>query len=155
MSSTKSKLTLEDKKKLAASLFNLVWDLMEKSGRTVEDDEKMLNAAHASRYFWGEVGTPINFTRGEWQLSRVYSLLSRSEPAVHHAENSLRYCQNNSIGDFDLAFAYEALARSFRISHDKSQFDRYYRLAEESGEKIFEKEDKEYFFKELGTIKSS
>ena len=42
----------------------------------------MLHAAHASRFHWGEVGEPVNFARGEWQISRVYAVLGRPEPAI-------------------------------------------------------------------------
>lgn len=62
-----------DERKLAASLFNHVWDLMEKKNRTIEENDRMIHAAHASRYHWGNVGEPVNLARGEWQVSRVYS----------------------------------------------------------------------------------
>jgi len=41
----------------------------------------MIHAAHASRFHWGEIGKPINLGRGEWQISRVYSVLNRPESA--------------------------------------------------------------------------
>jgi hypothetical protein len=73
-------------KKFAVDLFNLVWDLLDKEERSVDESDKMLHAAHASRFHWGEVGKPLEFERGEWQVPRVYSVLNRSEAAVHHAE---------------------------------------------------------------------
>ena len=41
---------------------------------TREDDDRMLHAAHASRFHWGEAPEcrPENLARGEWQISRVY-----------------------------------------------------------------------------------
>ncbi|KAF0112263.1 MAG: hypothetical protein FD147_324 [Chloroflexi bacterium] len=111
MGDDKSLLTPQQHREIASTLFNQVWDLMVKTDRSIKDDEKMLKAAHASRYLWGEVGNPENFTRGEWQLTRVYSLLNRAEPTLHLAMNSLNMCETNHIGDFDLAFAYEAHAR--------------------------------------------
>ena len=100
-----------DERKLAASLFNHVWDLMEKKNRTIEENDRMIHAAHASRYHWAN-GEPVNLARGEWQVSRVYSIQGRSEPALYHARRSLQICKDNRIGDFDLAFAYEAIARA-------------------------------------------
>ena len=37
----------------------------------------MIHAAHASRYHWSQVGTKANLARGEWQVSRVYTVLGR------------------------------------------------------------------------------
>ena len=34
----------------ATSLFNLTWDLLDKADRTPEDDDRMVYAAHASRF---------------------------------------------------------------------------------------------------------
>lgn len=52
-------------KMLAASLFNLTWDLLDKAQRTPEKDDRMAHAAHASRFHWGEIGQPVNLARGE------------------------------------------------------------------------------------------
>ena len=71
-------LDVEVETRLAASLFNGVWALMEKSDRTPDDDLLMIHMAHASCYHWGRVGTAVNFVRGEWQCSRVYATLGRA-----------------------------------------------------------------------------
>ena len=46
---------------LASSLFNHTWTLLDKKNRTPEDDIEMMHCAHASRYHWSIVGTPLNF----------------------------------------------------------------------------------------------
>src|SRR3712207_382671 len=74
------------RRRLAADLFNTVWSLLERTDRTQADDDTMLHAAHASRYHWGQVGEPVNLARGEWQVSRVYAVLGRAEPARYHAQ---------------------------------------------------------------------
>jgi hypothetical protein len=71
----------------------------------------MLHMAHASRYHWEQVGTPANLARGEWLCSRVYAVLGRPEPALHHARRVVQICERNGIGDWDLAFSHEAVAR--------------------------------------------
>src|SRR5215218_5159161 len=98
----------------------------------------MLHAAHASRFHWGEVGEPVNFARGEWQVSRVYAVLGRSEPALFHAHRCLEICQAHQIGDFDLAFAYEALARASAVAGQPDDCARYAELARQAGEQIAE-----------------
>jgi hypothetical protein len=146
--------TKEEHEKFAKGLFNLTWDLLDKTERTKEDIDKMINAAHASRYHWGEIGTPMNLERGEWQISRVYSVLGRSEPALYHAKNCLEICEKNKIGDFDIAFAHEGMARAHAAAKQKAESKKYLDLAKKAGEQIKKKEDKDYFLKELGTIKA-
>jgi hypothetical protein len=113
--------TGEDERKLAASLFNATWDLMEKEERTRDEDDAMLHMAHASRHHWGQVGTPTNLARGEWQCSRVYAVLRRPEPCLHHAQRVLDISREHNLGAFDTAFGYEALARGHAISGDSAQ----------------------------------
>ena len=67
------------------------------------EDDRMLHMAHASRFHWEAVGTAANLARGEWQCSRVYAVLGRSEPSLHHARRVLEICRLAQIGDWDLA----------------------------------------------------
>lgn len=138
--------------RFAVELFNLVWDLMDREARTPEEDDRMLHAAHASRYHWGEIGTSLEFERGEWQISRVYSVLKRPEGAMRHALRCLEICEAGGIGDFDLAFAYEALARACSVAGDPSGVSKYLRLAEKAGEAIAEEDNRNYFLSELATV---
>ena len=107
-----------DHKKTAIECFNLCWDFMDKQDRTKEDDLKMIALAHRSLHHWKLVGTPLNEARGEWQVSRVYSILGIGEAALYHGLKSLTICQQNNIGDFDLAFGYEAVARAYSVMND-------------------------------------
>lgn len=146
-------ITAEIHKTLAVSLFNKVWELIDLKNRTEEATELMINTAHASLYHWRQVGEPVNFARGEWQVSRVYSLAGRAEPALHHASNSLQICLDNAIGDFDLAFAYEALARANALIGNKQKTKENVDLAMAISRSIREKEDRDYLLNELNTIK--
>ncbi len=111
-------LEADDERALAAELFNGVWALLERDDRTATEDDTMLHMAHASRHHWAQAGEPVNLIRGEWQCSRVYSVLGRAEPATHHARRCLELCTEHGIGDFDLAYAYEALARAALLGGD-------------------------------------
>ncbi|MCT8137167.1 hypothetical protein H1D32_05075 [Anaerobacillus sp. CMMVII] len=141
--------------KLAKDLFNLTWDLIEKSERTAEDDEKMIYAANASRFHWGYVGTSLNFARGEWQISRVYALLKRSEPALYHAKKSLELCLINELGELDLGFAYEAMARAATVQGDQRAQEKYLELAEEVASKMTEIENQSWLLKNIKTVKTN
>lgn len=142
----------EEHKKFAVTLFNLTWSLLDKKDRTREENDKMVHAAHASRYHWGEIGTPLEFERGEWQISRVYAVLGRSEPALYHAKRCLDICKEKNIGDFDIAFAYEATARASSVAGDKAACKKFLEKAKAAGEEIKKTEDKDYFLSELKTI---
>lgn len=139
-------------KRSAVTSFNLVWSLLDKKDRTKQEDDKMVHAAHASRFHWGEIGTPVEFERGEWQISRVYSVLNRPQSALYHAERCLEICKEHNIGDFDIAFAYEAMARAHAVAGDKSDCEKYIKLAKEAGEQIKKKEDKDLFFGDIKTV---
>jgi hypothetical protein len=82
-----------NQRQLGVDLFNEVWRLIE----TREDDERMLHAAHASAYHWSEAPEcePRNRARSEWQVSRVYAVLGRGEPALHHAHRCLEICREH------------------------------------------------------------
>jgi hypothetical protein len=139
-------------KELAVELFNQVWDLLEREDRTVEEDDRMVHAAHASRFHWGEIGTPLEFERGEWQVSRVYAVLSRPHGALYHGQRCLEICQANAIGDFDIAFAYEALARAHAVAGNVEKSWEYVALAQQAAGQIADEGNREYFLSELQSV---
>jgi DNA-binding transcriptional MerR regulator len=141
-----------DERRLAVALFNATWTLMEKEDRTREEDDAMLHMAHASRHHWGQVGKVENLGRGEWQCSRVYAVLGRAEPCLHHAQRCLDICQKNGIGDWDLAFAYEALARAHAVAGDMEQARAYTQQALAAAEDIAEDDERELVLSDLETI---
>ena len=147
---TSSGLTAEDERSVAAQLFNGTWALMEQQDRSRDDDDRMLHMAHASRYHWGNVGAPQNLARGEWLCSRVYAVLGRPEPSRHHAQRVLEICTENGIGDFDLAFAYEALARAASVAGDAAAARAY--VAQAQAVPIAEKEERAQLAGDLATI---
>jgi DNA-binding transcriptional MerR regulator len=141
-----------EERSLAAGLFNETWTLLERTDRTPADEDRMINAAHASRFHWGNVGEPVNLAIGEWQISRVYAVLGRAEPSLYHANRSLELCRDHGIGDFSLAYAYEALARAHLVAGDRTEAARFTELAREAGETIAEEEDRELLTQDLEAI---
>ena len=139
-------------RKMAVGLFNEVWRLLEK-GRSPAEDERMIHAAHASRFHWGEVGTAVNRAIGDWQISHVYAILGRPEPATYHAVRSLATCKQNGIEDFPLAFAYEALARADAVAGRKRDLRTHLALARDVGSTIKDKEDRDLLFRDLKSIR--
>jgi DNA-binding transcriptional MerR regulator len=146
--------TVTDERTLAAQLFNETWRLLEKENRTRDDDDRMIHTAHASRYHWGQVptATPANMARGEWQVSRVYAVLGRAEPAIHHARRVVDICTGNGIGDWDLAFSYEALARAYAVAGDAEAARNWTDKALAAAELISGDVDRDLVLADLETI---
>lgn len=101
-------------RQLAAGLFNHVWTLIEREDRTPAERDRMIHAAHASRFHWEQVEHGAKLARGEWLCSRVYSVIGRAEPALWHARRCLAILEAgvDDAEDWDLPGAYEALARA-------------------------------------------
>jgi len=135
-------------RRLGVELFNDTWRLIESR----EDDETMVNEAHASAYHWSRAPEcrPENLARGHWMISRVYALVGRAEPALHHARRCLELCDSHDLRDWDLGFAYEALARAHRVAGDAAAVARYRSLAE--GVEIADAEDRDLLVQDLATL---
>ncbi|MDQ1684755.1 MAG: hypothetical protein QOC82_1492 [Frankiaceae bacterium] len=139
-------------REVGVALFNHVWTLLDLDGRTGEQDMEMVHTAHASAYHWMQVGTAENRARSEWQCSRVYAVLGRSEPAIWHAQQCLGYCERAGIGDWDLAFAYEALARAHAVAGDREETARWLDRARQAAADIAEDGDRQLVLSDLETI---
>src|SRR4051794_1950499 len=62
-------------RRLAAQANNRAWRLSESLVRSPEEDEEMLQAAHAAMYFWKMVGSAGNRAHAAQLLAHVYALL--------------------------------------------------------------------------------
>jgi hypothetical protein len=155
MSTTTDAVLDEDTQRtLAKRLFNRVWELLEIPSRSTDEDDEMVNAAHASRYHWGCVGGAKERAIGDWQISRVYSTVGRGEPAVHHA----RRCYDVVVGAGDeleswlLASAYEALARAYAVSGDRAVAAEWRDKAVAQLERIEDPDDREVVEQDVASL---
>ena len=147
-------MTLEEHKKLGIAYFNSTWDLLDKANRTKDEDLKMIHFAHASRFHWEQSGAPIlNLVRGDWQVSRVYSVLGLGESALYHANTCYKKTIENKIGDFDLVFAYESMANAYKVLNNKKLMNEYLDLGYISIDQVKKDDDKKYCLTELDNIK--
>jgi len=110
--------SVPDERELARTLFNQTWTLLQKESRSADEDERMIHMVHASRFHWGNVGDDQNRAVGEWQCSRVYATLGRSEPALYHARRCLDYADRPGMEVWLLASAHEGLARAQAVAGD-------------------------------------
>jgi hypothetical protein len=142
----------EAQKRLGIELFNYVWTLLEKDDRTQRQSDRMVDAAHASRFFWETVGDAVHHARGEWQISRTYATVGRAEPALYHARRCLEICAAHKIGGFDVGYAYEALARAHDLAGDNELAIDYAARAREQAERVTDAEDRELLLSDLATL---
>jgi hypothetical protein len=139
-----------EERQRGVALFNGTWELIESR----KDDARMLHMAHASRYHWGEAPgcRPENLARGEWLISRVYCVLGRAEPALWHARLCRERVEEAGVGDWDLAYAYEALARASAVAGDVAAAGEWRARARQAGDAIAEREDREHFDEDFATL---
>ena len=123
------------------------WNLLGEKDRTEQDDTRMLNFAKASLYHWKNSPKfePVNEQRGQWMISHVYAILGRGEEALESAQKTMRLTKQHNFKDFDLAYAYEAMARAHSASKNKDKCNRWLNKAKDAGELIDSVEDKKIF----------
>ena len=152
-----AELDPKTQRQLAVDLFNLTWTFLGKEERTREGADAMIHAAHASAYHWRQIGTPANFARSEWQCSRVYAVLGRGEPSLHHARRCLELCEENpdALADWDLPFAHEALARAYAVAGDAAEAASHLERARAAAAQVADADDRDHLEHELASVPQS
>jgi hypothetical protein len=147
---------MTDHRRLGVALYNGCWPLLERPDRSAEDDDELLHQAHASAYHWLKAPEckPKNRVRAEWLCSRVYSVLGRAEPALHHANRALAIAEANAgaMDEFDLPFVYEALARANAVAGNPDEARRFEEASRKIAELMSDTEDKALVLRDLETI---
>lgn len=142
-------MNIEDHKKLAIECFNKTWSYIDLKSRTTEEDLEMIHLAHSSRYHWGIAGTELEKGRGEWQISRVYSIVNQGQSALLHAEAYLDICNKNNYQDWDISFAFEAMAYAYKVLENNELLELYKKKGLDSLKGIKDPNDREYAKSEL------
>jgi hypothetical protein len=137
---------------MAAHLFNETWSYLGKPERSAEEDQQMLWAAMGSRFHWLQVGDQTNFAVGDWQLSRVFSVLDDLHNARRYAASSLRRCHQYKLGPFLTAYAHEALARVAALADDAYERDRNRDDARALADQVEDETDRKQLLDDLASI---
>ncbi len=124
-----------------------VWELVDKASRTPEETDEMVEAAYASLYHWRSVGTDVHIQRGKWLLSHVYVIINDERLSLKFARDCLQITEAHraQMKDFDIAYAYEAMARALALNQQDDEARKYYAMAQKAGELIADDEDKKIF----------
>ena len=133
--------------KFAKQTNGKVWNLLNKPDRSTQESAEMIEAAYTSLYHWRIVGTAVNLQRGEWLIARVYTVLGQAEPALRYAQRclDLTNAHRNLMEDFDIAFAYEGMARALALNSKIEEAKKFWAQARAAGDQIADAEDKQIF----------
>jgi hypothetical protein len=142
-----------DQRQVAVDLFNETWALLETDGRTPEQDERMIHAAHGSRLHWEAAGTVENVAVGDWLCSRVYAVLGRAEPAMYHARWCLSRAEAEQLPDWVRAEGHEAIARAHTLQGELDEARRHASEARTICDAIDDVEDREVVLADLATLR--
>ena len=148
-------LDADTHRRMGVELFNHVWRLLEAEERSADQDAEMVHAAHASWWHWSRSGAGDLTQRlavGEWQCSRVYAVLGRAEPALHHARRCVALVEAGGLEDWVAASAYEAMARGSSVAGDPAAFDEWQARARAATDAIADPEEREVIEGDLATL---
>ena len=100
-------------------LNNGMWDAIEDEAfgpeSPVIERERMLYSAYASAYHWRNVGSEVNYARGEHLISRMAIKVGEAEITLRHARRAFKLIErhHDAMEDWDEPFAHEAMARAY------------------------------------------
>ncbi len=133
-------------RKLAIEANNSTWEFLdcEPGSLSALDNEEMTRRAYAAAYHWSraENATVINEVRASWLIAKVWIHQSRGDIALPISIRCIDMCLANNIADFDLAYVYEAKARSLACigdldgAREAKQFASLVAIADEEDRKL-------------------
>jgi hypothetical protein len=143
---------VSDERSLGVALYNGTWELFDNR----ESDDDLIHMAHASAYHWRRAPewTVANGARSEWLCARVYSVIGRAEPALHHAQRCLELVEGNpdAMDDWDLAGAYEAVARAQLVAGNREAAAKAAAAGRAALEQISDEEDRIHIERDLDSL---
>ena len=90
--------------------------------------------------------------------NQTWSLLDKKDRSeqddirmINYAKETLKITEDNNLKDFDLAYAYEAMARAYSIASNQNESKEWYKKAKVAGDLIVGEKDKEYFLLDLNS----
>ncbi|HEY7638646.1 MAG TPA: hypothetical protein VH814_02890 [Steroidobacteraceae bacterium] len=116
-------------RRLASQANNRAWTLAESLTRTPEQDEEMLQAAHAAMYFWKIVGNPRNRAHAAQLVAHAYALLGQGGPAGHFQAQSQPVLLGAGAEAWEQAMAHAVAANVAAANNDTKAQREHYRNA--------------------------
>jgi hypothetical protein len=130
-------------RRLAAQANNRAWRLSEAPGRSPQEDDEMLQAAHAAMYLWTLVGTARNRAHAAQLVAHVYALLKSPEPAGHYLAQAEPFFLTQDCEPWERACAVAVKASVAAASGESEAHAINYREAERLIAALPDPEDRE------------
>lgn len=132
---------------------NLAWQLAVQA-RTAEQDQDMLNAAHAAALHWGVVGTESHQMRAKMLLAEVHALLGFGSSALGYAEQIRGYFLCRETPDWEIAYVHTIHAHAASVAGEAGKYCASYSAAQQAIAGIAEEEDRNVVLKTFDQLPS-
>lgn len=131
---------------------NRAWQLAVEV-RDVARDREMLNAAHASAWHWGFVGTELNCMRAAMLLAEVHALLGLGPTALAYAREMREYfLAKDDTPDWEVAFAHVVYAHAAHTAGEFATYRSAYPTAAVAVAAIADETDREVVLKTFNLV---
>ena len=138
-------------KRFAAGCNNRAWDLATQS-RTPAEDREMLDAAHASAWHWGRIGTELHRMRAQMLLAEVHALLGMGPSSLRLAGEMRSYFLSRETPDWELAFTHAIYAHAAHAAQRPEEHRRAYADAVAALQAIADPEDRQIVDKTFSQV---
>lgn len=129
-------------RRLASQANNRAWTLAEAASRTPDEDEEMLQAAHAAMHFWKIVGNDSNRAHAAQLVAHVYALLGLAHPASHFLAKAQPVFLSGHAEAWEVALAHAVAANVAAASKDTAAHRAHYDKAFELVAQLPDAEDR-------------
>ena len=129
-------------RRFASQANNRAWSLSEQRSRTGAEDEEMLQAAHAAKYFWSIVGNEKNRAHAAQLLALVYSKLGWPLPASHYLSRSEPILLSDQAEPWERSLAHAVAASVAEAIGDSTAHRAHFREATEQVAALSDPEDR-------------
>jgi len=118
-------------RRLASHANNRAWSLAEALSRTADEDEELLQAAHAAMYFWKIAGNEKNRAHAAQLVAHAYALLKLPNPASFYLAKSEPVFMSDQAEPWERALAHAVAANVAAVKGDEQGQRSHYHMAVE------------------------
>ncbi|MDD2918306.1 hypothetical protein [Rhodoferax sp.] len=136
----------------ASQANNRAWALTEQLTRTPEEDQEMLDAAHASMHLWRPIGNDKNYRLGCLLLGQVHALLGNASYAIDYASSAFDYFEVQICEPWEMALAHAVLANAAHCADDELRHALHYRAAQALIDALPDPEEKDILLATLRVV---
>ena len=123
-------VSIDDHRRLAATTYNVCWDLLE-SERTALQDRDLVGLALTSRFHWQRAGGGSEESAiADWMVSRCFAAVGDAAQSMSFAQAALDDLPSDAP-EWLKASIHEGLALAYAVAGERVSRDRHVALAHE------------------------